>query len=458
MKAIILAGGSGTRLWPLSRSKYPKQFIKLQGIGNTLFQMAIQRCLNFCGPEDIYVVTNRDYEFVIQSQLEELGYRAGALHVLLEPFAKNTLPAIFNGVKEIRKQGDDVTVVFPSDHMIHDPSMLINSIIQGKELAKEFIFSFGIVPTFPEVGYGYIKPGEKLAVGYRIAEFKEKPDFETAKQYIAADYYWNSGMFMFDSALFNQEVQKWAPEVYNAFQADSVEDCFRNCPKISIDYGVMEKTGKSAMIPLEMDWDDLGNFSSFFEEYAEKRDENNNILLGEEIAIDSSNNLVYGIDGRLCALVGVQDLVVIDQRDAMLICHKDRTPDVKAVVDALKSAHDSRIDYHVTEYRPWGSFTILENGDFYKIKRLTILPGKQLSYQMHYHRSEHWIVVSGTATVTKDDENVMVRSGENIFINIGEKHRLKNEGKMTLEVIEVQSGHYLGEDDIVRFCDDFGRC
>lgn len=458
MKAIILAGGSGTRLWPISRSKYPKQFIKLHGMEGSFFQMTVKRCCRFCEVDDIYIVTNEDYQFIIQSQIDEIGLDSKKIHILLEPIAKNTLPAIYNGVKSIRQQGDDIAVVFPSDHMIHNPALLVQAIQQGSALAKDYIITFGISPSEPETGFGYIKPGKPLKVGCQVAEFKEKPDMATAEKYVKEHYLWNSGMFMFDTALFEQEVKCNAPEVYNAFQASSVLECFEKSPNISIDYCVMEKTSKAAVIPLNMEWDDLGIFASFFHEYQDKQDASGNILLTDTISIDAQDNLIYGTDNKVCALVGVQDLVVVDQQDALLICRKDKTADVKSVVDMLKQRKDARTDYHITEYRPWGAFTILENGDFYKIKRLTILPGKQLSYQIHYHRSEHWIVVSGTATVTKNDEDIMVRSGENVFINIGDKHRLANRGRMILEVIEVQSGQYLGEDDIVRFNDDFGRC
>ncbi len=457
MKAIVMAGGSGTRLWPLSRGKYPKQFIKLKGMEKSFFQLTIDRCFELCTLEDIFVVTNRDYEFIIRGQIDEMGYPSEAVNILLEPQAKNTLPAIYNGVKAIRESGEDTVIVMTSDHLIPDAGSFAAQVSSGAELAARYICTFGVKPTFPETGFGYIMPGKRLCAGYEVAEFKEKPDYETAKKYVDSGYLWNSGMFMFNTALFVDEVKAHSPQVYEAFQSDDTEECFNNAPKISIDYGLMEKSSRVAVLPLDIEWNDIGSFATFYDYYADKKDDNGNITFKDEVLIDAAGNMVYAGENKLCALVGVDDLVVVDQDDAMLICKREHTQDVKAVFETLKARGDRRTDYHLTEYRPWGSFTILEEGDFYKIKRLTVLPDKQLSYQMHYHRSEHWIVVRGTATVTVDGEDHLVRSGESIFVNTGNKHRLANRGKLLLEVIEVQSGQYLGEDDIVRFEDDFGR-
>jgi mannose-1-phosphate guanylyltransferase/mannose-6-phosphate isomerase len=420
--------------------------------------MTVERCRNFCSLRDIYVLTVRDYEFIIRLQIEELGYTYADMRVLLEPRSKNTLPAIYNAVKAIREQGDDTVVVMPSDHLIRDASDLFERVREGAPLTTRYIYSFGVRPTCPETGFGYIMPGESIAAGSRIREFKEKPDLETAKRYVDDGYFWNSGMFMFHTELFTREVRNLAPDVYAAFELPDPDERFDKTPSISIDYGIMEKSAYTAVMPLRIDWDDLGSFATFYETYASNKDADGNVGFGDDIMIGSSGNLAYiEDDGKTCALIGVHDLVVVDQGDALLICDKDNTQNVKGVVDALKSRNDPRADVHLTEYRPWGSFTILENGQFYKIKRLSVLTGKQLSYQMHYHRSEHWVVVSGTATVTLDGEDSLVHSGENIFVPAGARHRLRNDGRLLLEVIEVQSGQYLGEDDIVRFEDDFGR-
>lgn len=458
MKTIIMAGGSGTRLWPLSRSRYPKQFLKLKGFSKSFFQMTIERCLIFCGLEDIYVVTNKDYKFIIANQLEEMNLYAERVKVLLEPMAKNTLPAIYNGVREIRKEGDDIVVVLPSDHLMEKPEKFAEAVHSLAATGDDFIYTFGIKPTFPETGFGYINPGEALSVGNKVKEFKEKPDLETAKEYMEQGYLWNSGMFMFSSALFVSEVRIHEPAVDRAFANEDVEKAFAESPNISIDYGLIEKSDKVAVLPIDVDWDDLGSFATFYKQYEGKKDADGNVNFSDNIVINSSENMMYTSDRKMCALVGIKDLIVIDQEDALLICHKDSTQDVKEVVDELKRRGDARSELHLKEYRPWGSFTILEEGDFYKIKRLTVIPGKQLSYQMHHHRSEHWIVVQGTATVTLNDEDRLVKAGESIFVSIGDKHKLANKGKLMLEVIEVQSGQYLGEDDIIRFNDDFGRC
>ena len=457
MKMIIMAGGSGSRLWPLSRTHYPKQFLKLSGMDKSIFQMTIERCLLMGSMEDIYLVTGKDYLHLVQGQIEEIGKTLPIEQILLEPEAKNTLPAILYAVQAIREKDDDICAVFASDHVIDHPQILADTILGAQKLAAKGFVCFGITPTSPETGFGYIKPGKDVEGGFEIAEFKEKPDYKTAEAYLKNGYLWNSGMFMFQSAQFNDAVKKYNPEVYDAFQATSVEEKFKKTPSISVDYGLIEKMETVYGAPLEMDWNDLGNFTTFYDRYHTKQDDNGNVYFKDEIMLDSGKNLVYSEGDKAVAMIGVSDLVVVDQKDALLVCKRSQSSKVKDVVDILKERKDPRADYHLTVYKPWGSYTILEDDKFYKVKRLTVLPDKRLSYQMHYHRNEHWIVVSGTAIVIIDDKENMVRSGESIFIRAGEKHRLINSGNLMLEVIEVQNGQYLGEDDIVRFDDDYVR-
>jgi mannose-1-phosphate guanylyltransferase/mannose-6-phosphate isomerase len=456
MKAIILAGGSGTRLWPLSRTYFPKQFLKLNNMDKSIFQMSLERCLKLTGLAEIYIVTNNNYKYLVLGQIEELGYRFNENNILIEPSGKNTLPAIYYGVKEIQKFAEDIVAVFPSDHLIEDEHKFVHTVQKGQQLTNEYIITYGVRPSKPHTGYGYIKPKDPLSIGYQVDEFKEKPDHKTAVNYLEKGYLWNSGMFMFRTDIFEAEVRQYNQEVYKAFEVNDINKTYEIVSNISIDYGIMEKSQRIAVIPLEVKWSDLGSFDTFYDEFT--GDEKGNITFGRDILIESSSNLLYTDEDKAVALIGVNDLIIVDEKDALLICKKEHSQKVKDVVNKLKEINDSRADYHLTAYRPWGSYTILEEGLYYKIKRITVLPGKKLSFQLHYHRSEHWIVVKGTAKVAVEGNEYLVRSGESTFVKAGLKHRLENPGKVLLEVIEVQLGQYLEEDDIVRFDDDFGRC
>ncbi len=458
MKVIILAGGSGTRLWPLSRDRYPKQFIKLQDDKLSLFQETFERSLLLTDLDNIYVVTNEKYKFLVMGAIEELGFKYNESNILVEPEAKNTLPAIYAGVHEIAKKGNDSVVVFPSDHMIIKRQEFADIIKGSEALTKDSIVTFGIKPDEPNTGYGYIAPGPEKLNGYEVKEFKEKPEYEVAVTYVDNGYYWNSGIFMFNTEFFINEVKLYAENIYNAFKNSiNIKEAFSKIDqKISMDYGIMEKSKNVAVAPVDIGWNDLGSFDAFYDVF--DKDDNNNIVDPDNIVIDSKNNYIYSEKGKLVSTVGVNDLIVVDNRDALLICKKDESQKVKKIVETLKVRNDSRAEYHLQEYRPWGDYKVLEEemGSF-KIKRIKVSQGKKLSYQLHHHRSEHWIVVKGMAKVTIDDVERFVPAGESTFIKPGQKHRLENPGKTPLEIIEVQMGDYLEEDDIVRFDDEYGR-
>ena len=355
MKMIIMAGGSGTRLWPLSRTHYPKQFLKLSGMDKSIFQMTIDRCLLMGSMGDIYIVTNKDYLHLVNGQIEEMGRILPTDHILLEPEPKNTLPAIFYTVQAIHDPGDDnICAVFASDHVIEEPQILADTILGAEALASKGFVTFGVKPTAPETGYGYIKPGIAVNSGFEVAEFKEKPDYDTACAYIKAGYLWNSGMFMLHSAQFVEAVKQYCPEVYEAFQAEGIEERFKQAPSISVDYGLIEKLDLVYCVPLEMEWNDLGSFTTFYDKYNIRQDDNGNVYFNEEIMLDCDNDMVYSEGDKAIAMIGLSDVVVVDQKDALLVCHRDQTQRVKDVVSILRNRNDDRADYHLTEYRPWG--------------------------------------------------------------------------------------------------------
>jgi mannose-1-phosphate guanylyltransferase/mannose-6-phosphate isomerase len=460
---VILSGGSGTRLWPLSREAYPKQFLPLVGDA-TMLQATWKRVAPISGKRPI-IVANQEHRFMVAEQLLEVGASPEA--IILEPLGRNTAPAIAIAALEALKNGDDaLLLVLPSDHVVQDEAAFhaaVDAAIASAEQGK--LVTFGIVPSGPETGYGYIKA--VAGQGTRAVErFVEKPDLETAKQYVVSgEYFWNSGMFLFKASSYLDALEKLQPAMLQACRrslelAKRDEDfirldaaSFAECPADSIDYAVMEKTDAAAVVPLDAQWSDVGSWSALWE--ANARDEDGNSHHGDVIAIDCHNTYAHG--QRLITMIGLEDVVVVETDDAILVSDKSRVQDVKTIVSKLKAEGRSQVTWHRKVYRPWGAYDSIDNGDRFQVKRITVKPGATLSLQMHHHRAEHWIVVSGTAKVTRGDEVILLTENQSTYIPLGVKHRLENPGRLPLELIEVQSGSYLGEDDIVRFEDVYGR-
>jgi mannose-1-phosphate guanylyltransferase/mannose-6-phosphate isomerase len=462
MKAIILAGGSGTRLWPVSRYGLPKQFIKLNGEKSLLAQ-TVERLAAVVPLHDIYVITNDDYRFHVQADLRSVS-PAIENNVILEPIGRNTAPAIALVMKycqeKLKCNKDEVVFICPSDHIIQPVEKFAKYARQAEVAAKAgHIVTFGIKPSRPETGYGYIQRGGSLAGSgvYAVAKFAEKPDLKTAQKYVAdGKYYWNSGMFSFTIATMLAEFKAFAPAISRKMPltlAKMTAD-FKNMPSISIDYAVMEKSKKAAVLPIDILWSDVGSWDSLPEVI--KPDADGNVKVGDILALDTKKTIVMG-EKRLISTIGLKDLIIIDTPDALLIARRGQAQRVKEVVDLLKERKRKEVVEHMTTYRPWGSYIILEEGPRYKIKRIVVKPGQKLSHQLHYHRSEHWIIVKGTAKVTIGKATSLVHENESTYVPKSMGHRLENPGKVPLEMIEVQNGEYVGEDDIVRFNDIYGR-
>lgn len=464
---VILSGGVGSRLWPLSRALYPKQLLPLATERTMLQETALRvaEAARFAAP---LVVANEEHRFMIAEQLRVVGIDPSA--IILEPEGRNTAPAV--ALAALRFAADDpdaLMLVMPSDHVIGDVAAFHGAIEAGaRAAAADRLVTFGITPERPETGYGYIEAGDALTDGVRaVRRFVEKPDAATAAEYLASGrFYWNAGIFLFRAGRYLDELERQAPDILAACRAameKAASDlcfirpdaaAFRASPSNSIDYAVMEKTASAAVVPVSMGWSDVGSWTALWE--ISPRDGDGNSRWGDVIALDSRNSLLRS-EGPAIAALGLDDMVVVATRDAVLVAPKERAQDVKKVVDELARSNRGEHINHVVVHRPWGSYQTADMGDRYQVKRLVVKPGEKLSLQKHHHRAEHWIVVQGTAKVTRNDETIILHENESTYIPIGAVHRLENPGKIPLCIIEVQSGSYLGEDDIVRFDDTYGR-
>lgn len=463
---VILSGGSGTRMWPLSRSHYPKQFLPLV-TEHSLLQDTVTRLPENEAMTDPMVICNQDHRFMVAEQMQQLDITPTA--ILLEPFGRNTAPAVALAALSAPRP-DDIILILPADHVIADHAALGNAIDQATLLAaKGSLVTFGIVATGPETGYGYIQRGERLSGGngYSVQNFVEKPDRSTAEKYLSSgDYYWNSGMFALRADVFLNELEKFRPEILDAcklahekattdFDFIRIDpEAFEQCPSDSIDYAVMEKTEHAVVIPLDAGWNDVGSWTSLWE--VSGKDESGNRIHGDVLTHDTHNSLLHS-ESRLVATIGVDDIIVVETDDAVMVASKDRVQDVKAIAERLKAEKRSEAEAHRKVYRPWGWYDSIDMGPRHQAKRISVNPGSKLSYQKHFHRAEHWVVIKGTAKITLDEKEFILVEDQSTYIPIGTKHRLENVGRIPLEIIEVQTGSYLGEDDIVRYSDDYGR-
>lgn len=465
---VILSGGSGTRLWPLSRKNLPKQFLALSG-DSTLFQQTVERTRKLQGVAAPIVVCSEEHRFLVAEQLRQVEVEGAS--ILLEPVARNTAPAIALAAWHAQERDPDaLLLVLPADHLVGDTVSFEDAVHKAVPVAMEhWLVTFGIRPEAAETGFGYIKRAESLDHGaFRVERFVEKPDAAAARRYVeAGDYEWNSGMFLFRAHRYLEELQQYAPEIHAATKAafeDASTDldfirigkaAFEASPENSIDYAVMEKTSRAAVVPVSCAWSDIGSWSALWA--ASERNAEGNRLEGDVIALDSRNCFVRGTDRRLVAALGLEDMVIVDTPDAVLVAPRARMQDVKLLVDRIKSAGRQEHLFHRKVYRPWGSYDSIDMGERFQVKRIVVKPGAALSLQKHHHRAEHWVIVSGTAEVTRNDEVFLLTENQSTFLPLGAVHRLRNPGTTPLELIEVQSGDYLGEDDIVRLEDVYGR-
>lgn len=464
--AVILCGGSGTRLWPLSRTLRPKQLLALNG-EQTLLQQTATRLAQHVNAAHLFTVTHEDHKFEVKGQLAE-QFPETIANVLAEPCARNTLPAIAWATYQIYQQDNTAIIgVFASDHAIDNDAAFLSAWQTAEQVAeKGYLVLLGIKPHEPATGYGYIKPGNQLSSGvelpvYQVDQFIEKPDLENAQHFVNDGYLWNSGMFVFQASTFMNMLQKFQPQIYSQIckiNHKNIAEIYPSLPNLSMDYGLAEELvkygDKMAVVPVDMAWSDLGSWESIYQK--QQKDQSDNVIHGDVLVLKTRNSLLW-TDKGLLATIGLDNIVVIQTHDATLICDRNNTEDVKTLVAMVKAHKSELTEIHQTVYRPWGSYTVLEEQPNFKIKRIVVNSGAKLSMQMHKHRSEHWVVVSGTASITNNDVEYTLQENQSTYIPQTHRHRLANNGTAPLSIIEVQSGSYVGEDDIIRFDDQYGR-
>ena len=461
IKAVIMAGGSGTRLWPLSRAAHPKQFLALHG-DDTMLQATVKRLIGL-DVDSCITICNEEHRFFVAEQLREIDSLGS---IILEPVGRNTAPAI--ALAALESNDDALLLVLAADHVIQDEKAFTKAVTDAIPLAESGkLVTFGIVPDGPHTGFGYIKIGSEQGAGFVVDKFVEKPTVEVAQGYVnSGKYYWNSGMFLFKASRYLEELKKFRPDIYEVCQS-SMENTeadfdflrvdkekFEACPSESVDYAVMEKTADALVVPMDAGWNDIGTWSSLWD--VSEKDENANSIHGDVIYHNCNNSYIKSED-KLVAAIGLDDLVIVSTKDVVMVSRKDSVQDVKLIAQQLKDDSRSEWELHQEIYRPWGKYNSIDNGERYQVKRITVKPGEKLSVQKHHFRAEHWIVVSGTAKVTNQDKVFLLAENESTYIPVGAVHALENPGASPLEIIEIQSGSYLGEDDIVRFEDRYGR-